>query len=508
MKRYILGRKNYYILIAIFSVLLFSCSEEFYDKGSEDKITPDQYYNTYAEVMIGYMGAYSLVQEASIDLVVLNGLLSDEMDVNSNATRDMKELNTHSVSPGNDFADPSAFYKIVVNANELLNNIEIVSTRDKDFEQIDLFYMEGALVALRSWAYFNIIKLYGEAIIIDDNLPNYTSQTGFTKVSRKDMIDTLINHIKPYLFEERDLELELWLGPESFNKEALLAELYNEQNKPGSADSTAKYARMAIESLGNSSDFYKITNQYEDVDYENIFIGATNQFTEVYSAIPFSLDDNQYNWLENYFDIDYQIKPSQNIISLFESQEFFSGAPGDIYRGIGVSYDTLPGGQISYIKKYSHETSNPLSADIPILRAADMHLIMAEALNRIGDTTTAMILINSGFRNTTRPRPPGFVGWNKNVGVRGRVYLAPVGAPALDDNAKMLYIEDLIINERAMELAYEGKRWYDLMRIARRRNNPGYLASKVASKFSNENTKTQIYNKLSNESNWYLPKDY
>ncbi len=43
-------------------------------------------------------------------------------------------------------------------------------------------------------------------------------------------------------------------------------------------------------------------------------------------------------------------------------------------------------------------------------------------------------------------------------------------------------VEDLIMVERSMELAFEGKRWFDLVRVAKRRG-PAYLADKISSKF-------------------------
>lgn len=66
-----------------------------------------------------------------------------------------------------------------------------------------------------------------------------------------------------------------------------------------------------------------------------------------------------------------------------------------------------------------------------------------------------------------------------------------------------MYVEDKIILELALETAFEGGRFHDLMRIATRRGDNAYLADKVAE--SHTGDKEAIRSKLMVESNWYLP---
>ncbi|HQK41362.1 MAG TPA: RagB/SusD family nutrient uptake outer membrane protein, partial [Flavobacterium alvei] len=67
--------------------------------------------------------------------------------------------------------------------------------------------------------------------------------------------------------------------------------------------------------------------------------------------------------------------------------------------------------------------------------------------------------------------------------------------------------ENNIIQEDALELAYEGSRWEDLVRIALRRNDPAFLADKVYDKLSKEGNSnaSTVRTKLMNVQNWYLP---
>ena len=66
----------------------------------------------------------------------------------------------------------------------------------------------------------------------------------------------------------------------------------------------------------------------------------------------------------------------------------------------------------------------------------------------------------------------------------------------------IMAVEELLCDEEAMEFAFEGTRWYDLMRFARHKNRAGlsgnaWLADKVK---ANEPLKA-----ITDENNWYLP---
>jgi len=64
-------------------------------------------------------------------------------------------------------------------------------------------------------------------------------------------------------------------------------------------------------------------------------------------------------------------------------------------------------------------------------------------------------------------------------------------------------IEDLIVDEEAMELAFEGTRFFDLMRVAHRRGDANYLAERVSKRDGQKDN--SLYSKLMNTKNWYFP---
>ena len=76
------------------------------------------------------------------------------------------------------------------------------------------------------------------------------------------------------------------------------------------------------------------------------------------------------------------------------------------------------------------------------------------------------------------------------------------------------YIADLVIDELALEFAWEGTRFGDLIRFAKAMGDNDVLAMRVAGRaYKNDVTyrngefqkDDEIYDKMSNEANWYLP---
>ncbi len=230
------------------------------------------------------------------------------------------------------------------------------------------------------------------------------------------------------------------------------------------------------------------------------------------------------------------------------------GTPSDYYRGFGISYvyvnqnmevpdiftmleykrleeprsvESMMQGVDTIVYKYTIDKGVFESdANYIIYRAGGVNLYLAEIYIywRFFDESTnsprsyyqnALNIVNNGsYYNTSNNRD--------QLGVRGRVGLP--GFTIQDDvhvfdpftnefshyyslqnnlRGKQLKLENELMEERARELAYEGERFYDLMRVAKRRGDPAYLADRVSAKYP-AGMREHIRSLLMDEQNWYI----
>jgi hypothetical protein len=189
------------------------------------------------------------------------------------------------------------------------------------------------------------------------------------------------------------------------------------------------------------------------------------------------------------------------------------GVPGDFYRGHGVSYAYSRGGVPftqrevkemfgfrklgkfrevresmenvdTVVTKYSlNKDRFDQDAFFPIYRAAGMHFYYAELFNDKITSPDKVIYTHDPYTNEIT----GYYSFGTDL------------------SAKQDYLEDRLLEEKAREMAFEGERFYDLMRIAKRRGDPAVLADRVAGKFSrSKDEQIRIREHLMNEHNWYI----
>ena len=232
-----------------------------------------------------------------------------------------------------------------------------------------------------------------------------------------------------------------------------------------------------------------------------------------------------------------------------------------VYTKVDGSLDTIPApktnleskdyvGDLRFVSTYNCRVSNQeryarLSNEIQtfdklnnsgvtLYRVNILYLRYAEALNRAGFPQAAFAILKYGLYpdivnkyidDTERATGGAFITFDgdnfsqeNTQGVHSRgcgradcdtLYQIPQPAAAMASRADTVayqipLVEDLIIDEMALEGAFEGYRYYDLMRVALRRGDANYLADPV-SRRSGKRDET-LYGLLSNPANWYLKK--
>jgi hypothetical protein len=477
-------RSIYGLSFLISTFLIFAACEDFFDEKQSGQILPDKHYQSETDAYNSYLGCFTALYETMPKYIIASSLLGDLADVTENAGSDLIDINLHKPSKYNTYTDASGFYKLIISVNEALKYLAEIQEKDIDFTDIVYRAYYNAFLGLRTWAYLTLVRLYGEAAYIPDNVPDLPED--FLYLNREIMIDTLINQLDSAISRAYELR------GETNYLYAIMGELLLEKGY-------YTYAADALYTSLLGVDFPYVSNAYKEFNWINIFISSETQGGEVTTAVPYSRDnkiENQlYYWTS--YQLDYLVKPTAVMIDMYTKQVAQNDQQtGDVYRGLGITYDVVDGNNV--INKYLIDDAVPASSDIIMQRVSDIHLLLAEALNLAGNHTDALDLVNANNSQFD-------IYWRSGNGIRERVYLKSHSIPpGITDSAT--YIEDLIMEERAMELAYEGRRWFDLMRVARRRGND-YLANKVADKFSDPAVADQVRNLLMDKKNWYLPFD-
>lgn len=614
----------YFMKISIFlflaALLLLGSCEKFFDPPQPLIVDEGKYFNDWNEYRAAELGLYAIQQELVTQLVVLGELRGDLLTVTENADRDLIEVNLHQINPGNKYASPLNFYRLIGACNRLGTKLEQEHPevlKDTIANIYDRLY--GEVLCMRAWAYFAAVKIYKEvpyiwpSLTTVEEINDYVNQSqtvineetiiygqdgyendtiyGDTVVLERmyldlpAIVDTFTNQLENKIKlvgvlhnlvnGDPSWDVTIWNRYAMFS---LLGQMYLEIGNYGKAiqnfDQILRFQRYNV--MEGSSVRYGLDSRFSQTNWKYIF--QSIDVNEHIMTLWFNKSYQQQNDLQDLFSTQapnrYMLKPTAIPVQKWESvwrdyrrieldnpddtylDPDYPGYSGDAFRGHNVSYSYQKNGidmpneevrEMLTLKQQQNESalkefmagvdtlvykytlgknSFDQDANFSVFRAASIHLYYAEIYTRWrfpdpNGIVKPYVSESIGVLNNGSYDHDG-----RQMGVRGRVGIGTgIEAVSLTDPiyvhdpitnevsgyldyagnlfAKQIYLEDQVMDERIREMAFEGERFYDLIRIANRRGDPSYLADRVAAKFDPP-MREQIRQHLLDEENWYI----
>jgi hypothetical protein len=509
-----------------------SC-DGFFALKTDDTLTGKESYAELAELNSAFIGVAATFHDVVEHTVIISELMGDLMTPTTNAADDYWDIFNHQVKTGNAVASPAPYYRAIIACNDFTRHA-LAFNRDKPglIDENTFHAMLAEVLRYRLWCYLTLGKIYNEAIYFDHAISDKIDLAGCPVWDLDKIVEQATLAMEQGMIGV-DLTLKLnWNlvvkgATESWNlvgidPSALLGELYLWGKRPDKALLTL----MKFVGSDTRRAMPDIPSANRATAWKNNIINGS--LSEMVTMMPYSATYNQKNMLPYYFSNVppnlYRLAPTARLREMYARS-----VDGDRYRRQSTIGEE--NGQ-SVIVKY-HAPGNPgrdYNASIPLYRLADVYLMIAEAHNRLGlfgETIQseyreiAMCFINSGLRaywtGSNFKQPFGNTAiypstLQSNAGIRGRVGAGNVDWRALlprdatvDQTARL--IDSLVANETALECAYEGKRWFTLLRAARHWNDPAIIADVVSLKATGAN-RDALRRRLMDPSAWFIKYEH
>jgi hypothetical protein len=185
--------------------------------------------------------------------------------------------------------------------------------------------------------------------------------------------------------------------------------------------------------------------------------------------------------------------------------KFIIGHIGDMYRGQGTSYEIS--GNDTLIFKYLLKTHGIRRSAVQndahsrndaifwLYRTGTFYQVVIEIMNNMGNMQYQALACLNGV-NTSDPQ-----------GTRLRAACEAFQPDESGNESLQMQINRFILEEMASESAFEGVRWFDLVRFAKRPGYESWLGDIVSKKYPAEQ-QAAIKTKLNNRNYWHFPYYY
>ncbi|WP_299669144.1 RagB/SusD family nutrient uptake outer membrane protein [uncultured Polaribacter sp.] len=466
MKRHI---KNILIIIPIFLVSLLSC-DDYLELKPKDNLIQQEFWQNKEQVAAAVAGCYASMNQSSFtDRVLLWGELRAEMLVSRRASNAALNLMNNFMIPTNTLVSWNSFYATINYCNLVLEFADAAKENDLSFTQQELDNFKAEVLTIRSLVYFILVRNFKEVPLVLTATSN--SQVDFypAKNTEEEIITQIIEDLK--------------LAVSDLNLGATLSAAYDKGRM-------TKGAALAI-----LSDVYLWSNQFDNcIDTCNEIV-SLGKYSLVGGSEWFDKIFFEGNSSEGIFELQFS-----DINATFRNSFWIGNPLYGTYVGIIELYEEFPNdiradfatydAQTNAIYKYAgvdaagtYRGQDEFFNNFIFYRYADVLLMQAEAY-----------LLSSNNKNLDRAKD-----------LINAVHQRATGVP-LEVVINETSLQEALLLERQKEFAYEGKRWYDLLRFARRNNfeRQELILDLVDVKASADNYE-QLLSYYSDSESYYLP---
>ena len=403
-------KKLLYISIIVFAVL--SC--DVVDVEPYDSISASEAFKTKEDIDKGILGAYSSFQSLSYygrTYGIFADLAADNLShpVDATAT-EYAEVDNNNILPENGSNSNmwAKMYDGINVANNVISKvptIENMTAQEKDIALAELYF-------IRALNHFNLTRYYGAIPLKLEP----TSGVNNLDAPRDPVDNVYAQIITDLTFAAENLpNSRSKIRGSKFAAKALLARVYLYQGNFQQAEA------MASDVINNGG--YTLLSDYADVFEDE----TAESIFEIYFS---QLERNriaEYNFPKS-LNGRREVEPSENLLAAYEeNDERFEGSIAFAENlAYAIKYDDLNLGAENFI----------------VIRLADMYLIRAEAMAK--GSTPDLNQIKTDIN-----------------AVRTRAGLSGNTSNSLDE------LINTIEKERRVEFAFEGHRWFDLVRTGR-----------------------------------------
>lgn len=517
-----------YISMMVTSLLTVSCVDTVI--LPDDKTVDEDMWKSKAQVQQNVNEAYrSMTTENVVSrLIVWGGLRSDELipatSIPGTVSEDLTEINLANTQPDNTYATWADFYSVINKCNLVLNRASRALSEDPSYTEGDYHSDCSQMLALRALCYFYLVRNFRDV--------PYTTEAYMDATQVVDLPQSSPDYVLAQCISDLETAEKDALSPQAFTDwrkvgymtrdgiDALLADIYlwrgSVKHSAEDYEQAILYSDKVIASKKaqhvngygpSNEDEYPLIEGYDMFDelfvwqnaeesiYELQYAGTTTNANmgvcKHYGAYKSGSNIEPYLYASNIFGFG----ATTNAVYRSSSTDDWRGKMNTYAKEISLTggFDVLE------IRKFVCSTqsnirdlnskietkpsivySNSYKQNFIIYRLTDVMLMKAEAL--IG-----LALLNSEVATDQEEEVLDLEHMRQAFDLVDAVNqrAKPASSIAAGDVLKwgtystsVAQMEELVMAERLRELAFEGKRWYDLMRYSyRHMNNVDYTTT-------------------------------